>query len=351
LLTRSIPFLISVILATAAWGQTPTNSVEKTFHINYVDTPQAGKEIAELMRSITAVQQASVDSVAKTLSLAGTADQIALASWILPQVDLPAGQPAPIRNPATLDYRVDGSSDDVARIFYLAPTDTPQAMQEIINAIRSMFEIQRITIVNSAKAIVARGTDDQIAATAWLIGTLDLPAGSKSQNLSYTFNFPKNPSPNLNPKLLEYLAANHAVRTFYVTNTIPQAMQEIINSIRSIVELQRVVAFTRAGAIVARGTPDQIAMAQWMIGALDKPAAATASPNPNPYPMAGSTEVARIFYLAPVSSEVLQGVVTKVRSTTNMQRVVSCGFPQAVVVRGSAGQVAMAEKLIQDRPL
>lgn len=66
--------------------------------------------------------------------------------------------------------------------------------------------------------------------------------------------------------------AELVAQTFYLTNvSSPQEIQEIVNAVRSIAELQRVVAFTSQNAIIVRGEADQIALAGKMIHDLDKP--------------------------------------------------------------------------------
>jgi general secretion pathway protein D len=60
-------------------------------------------------------------------------------------------------------------------------------------------------------------------------------------------------------------------QTFYLNNvSAPQEIQEIVNAVRSIAELQRVVAFTSQSAIIVRGEADQVALAAKMIHDLDK---------------------------------------------------------------------------------
>ena len=41
----------------------------------------------------------------------------------------------------------------------------------------------------------------------------------------------------------------------------PQEIQEIVNAVRSVSELQRVVAFNSQNAIIVRGEADQVALA------------------------------------------------------------------------------------------
>src|SRR5215471_2234022 len=66
--------------------------------------------------------------------------------------------------------------------------------------------------------------------------------------------------------------ADMVAQTFYLVNvSLPQEIQEIVNAVRSVAELQRVVAFTSQNAIIIRGEADQVALAAKMIHDLDKP--------------------------------------------------------------------------------
>jgi general secretion pathway protein D len=61
------------------------------------------------------------------------------------------------------------------------------------------------------------------------------------------------------------------IKTFYLSNlSQPQEMQDVTNTLRQILEIQRVQALPSEGAIVVRGTPDQMALAQKIVNDLDK---------------------------------------------------------------------------------
>lgn len=65
---------------------------------------------------------------------------------------------------------------------------------------------------------------------------------------------------------------DNVVRVFYVQNaTSVQEFQEIATAVRSIAEIRRVFTYNAQHAIVMRGTPDQIALAEKLIHDLDKP--------------------------------------------------------------------------------
>jgi len=61
------------------------------------------------------------------------------------------------------------------------------------------------------------------------------------------------------------------IRTFYLTNlSQPNELQDLVNTLRTLLDTQRLQQFPSQQAIVVRGTPDQIAMAEKLIEDLDK---------------------------------------------------------------------------------
>ena len=61
------------------------------------------------------------------------------------------------------------------------------------------------------------------------------------------------------------------IRTFYLTNlSQPNELQDLVNILRTLLETQRLQQFPSQQAVVVRGTPDQIAMAEKLIEDLDK---------------------------------------------------------------------------------
>src|SRR5437867_2759656 len=61
------------------------------------------------------------------------------------------------------------------------------------------------------------------------------------------------------------------IKTFYLANlSQPTELQDVVNAMRTILEVSRIQQLPSQGAIVVRGTPDQIALAQKLIEDLDK---------------------------------------------------------------------------------
>ena len=73
-----------------------------------------------------------------------------------------------------------------------------------------------------------------------------------------------------NPAKRKELEQN-VIKTFYLSNlSQPTELQDVVNAMRTILEVARIQQLPSQGAIVVRGTPDQIALAQRLIDDLDK---------------------------------------------------------------------------------
>src|SRR5215471_6461860 len=65
--------------------------------------------------------------------------------------------------------------EQVAKVFYLSNISTPQELQEIVNAVRSVADIQRFFPYNAQNAIIAKGSADQVALAEKILHDLDKP--------------------------------------------------------------------------------------------------------------------------------------------------------------------------------
>ncbi|MBM3775178.1 MAG: hypothetical protein FJW37_08450, partial [Acidobacteria bacterium] len=77
---------------------------------------------------------------------------------------------------------------------------------------------------------------------------------------------------NTTPKRRDH--EEQVMKVFYLTNvTTPQELQEILTTVRSVADIQRLFPYNAQNAIVARGEADRIALAEKIIADLDKPKA------------------------------------------------------------------------------
>ena len=63
----------------------------------------------------------------------------------------------------------------------------------------------------------------------------------------------------------------NVIKTFYLANlSQPTEVQDVVNALRQILEISRIQPLVSQGALVVRGTPDQIALATKWVGDLDR---------------------------------------------------------------------------------
>jgi hypothetical protein len=261
---KVIELAFTVLFASVASGQAPAQqSVDRVFHFTHVETPQGFQEIATVMRTVGEIRQLSVSMAARALAMRGTADQIAVAAWLFNELDKPSSGTQESQNSGRHEYRVPGSSDDVVRVFFLTHMDTAQGLQEIVTALRTVAEIQRIFSCNATRALALRGTADQMVQAEWLLNALDRPSGGALESQSLSTREYRGPGSN-----------DDVARVFYVTHSdTAQGLQEIVTTIRTIADIQRIFLCSASRALALRGTADQVARAERLIEEMDKPAA------------------------------------------------------------------------------
>jgi hypothetical protein len=320
--------VIIALAASAAFGQT-----NRVFQLTQHQTRQDLEELATLIRATGNIPQVSIDDLKDTVTVEATAGQIAMADWLVRQMDLSANGPFA----GVHEYRPSADGDTV-RVFYVRHAATPQELQEIMTAVRSVADIQRVFVYNALRAMAARGTTQQISLAAWMMEQLDQPVKVAA------------PSPH------EYrLAGDDVARVFELTYPeTPQQLQEIVTLIRSIGDIPRLFVIMKRRAVVVRATAERVALAAWLVSELDKPvngqSAAQDSAAPHEYRLSSdAASLVRVFYLpGSQSPEDRQKVVAQVRHNTGIGRLFVYNALGALAVRGTDGQVATAEKAIEE---
>ena len=74
---------------------------------------------------------------------------------------------------AQTEYKMEGTDDNIVRVFYLTNTPTVQDFQEVATLVRTIGEIRRVFTYNSPRALVVRGTASQTALADWLVANLN----------------------------------------------------------------------------------------------------------------------------------------------------------------------------------
>lgn len=146
--------------------------------------------------------------------------------------------------------------------------------------------------------------------------------------------------------------AGSVTRVFYAAHAVtPQDLTETVNAIRTLADLQRVFSNNAQQAIVVRGTTAQADLAEWLFRELDQPASAQPrSPDSGrrEYRAPGDLDfVTRVFYPAHVkTTQGLTEMFNAIRIIADAQRSFLCAGQPAIVLRGTPGQVALVEWLV-----
>jgi hypothetical protein len=329
--TRAVSAMLLGLVA--AHSQT---AEERVFRSVHTDSVQELNELATVIRSIGEIREVNVDTAGKIISIRGTPAQIALADWLFTKLDQPAGQGSGVQ-----EYTMTGAEPlHAVRLFFIKNAAGIQQFQEMATVVRSITEVRHVFTYNVSKALVFRGTPEQMEAAQWLIAELDhAPA----------------PGPRASPEFrMEGTRHNDNVaRVYYLNETVSVSdFQELATLIRSLAEIRRVFMFNPHKAVALRGTATQMEMAQWMVTELNLPL--TAEPAP---------VQARIFNLDNDPENTVQlfrfpntGTVAhfnetaaSIRARTGIRRAFVHNTRRVLVMRGTADQIAEAERLINER--
>jgi len=188
---------------------------------------------------------------------------------------------------------------------------------------------------NDGRAMAVRGTPAQMGMAEWLVSELNQPGQQKPGSSAGEYR----------------VGDDDVMRVLYVANAKSvQDFQEIANTVRTIVEIRRMFTVNTPRAVLVRSTPDQMGMAEWLLGQLDKPAGAQQGLASGDYRVPGAADdVMRVFYLANAKSvQDFQAAANTVRTATAIRRVFTYNAQRALAVRGTPNQLALAEKLIHD---
>jgi hypothetical protein len=338
MLIKTTRFVITALCVSAVFAQPPAaEPLERVLHLTLAETDQQLQEIATDIRGITEIPQVSVNTAHKTLTLHGTAAQIAVAEWLMNQWTNSAPVQGP-ENQAAHQYHL--SSDDIVRVFHLAHAPTPRSLQEVATIVRSTADIRRLFTYNAPSVITVRGGASQIGLAEWLVNELDQPANQVAWRTASQEYRPSSTVDDL-------------VRVFYTAHTGTSAgLQEIATDVRSIADIRRLFTYNQSTALIARGTAAQLSLAEWLVKELDQPAnQPPRTPITHEYRPSGTVDdVVRVFFLTHAESpQRLQQIATEVRSVTEVKRIFTYNAPRALTLRGTAAQMALADRLISER--
>ena len=228
-------------------------------------------------------------------------------------------------------------------VFNFAHTPDIKSAQAMATAIRTVLETPQIKVSddNPPSTLTVNGTPDQLKAAGWLFTELDQTAPAARVR---EYQLPS--------------GAENIVRIYYVTtaHTIPQ-FQEIATAIRTVVEIRRLFTYNPQKAIIARSTPEQMDLFDWLLPLMDRPVNAkpqhSISPQSRVIPEPREETTMEVFYAGYAPSvKDFQTLATAIRTIAGIRRVFTYNEAQAIAIRGKQSELTMAEWLFNllDQP-
>jgi hypothetical protein len=231
------------------------DSVVRVFFLKNTGTVQNLQEVATTVRSIAEIRRAFTYNATQTLVVRGSSGQIALAEWLVNNLDIPANTAGSSKRQYVM---ASGDLDNVVRVFFLTHTETIQNLQEVATLVRTIGDMRRMFTYNAPRAIAVKGTPEQIGLAEWLINQLDQPVDvANSGKREYTVPGPGDP--------------DNVVRVFSLAHAgTVQRLQEVATQVRVMTQARRVFTYNSPRIIALRGTPGQVEQADQLIRERDK---------------------------------------------------------------------------------
>ncbi|MBL0156668.1 MAG: hypothetical protein IPP47_06135 [Bryobacterales bacterium] len=264
--------------------------------------------------------------------MSGTADQVALARWLISELDQSAGAGPP-------QYLPHDGTGDVVRVIYLTHSENVRDFQEVMTAIRTVTDVRQMYPYFARKAVGMRGTPAQMQIAVWAAGELDTPATARSS-----------PNSTGHQSQVQDGSAEVVGLTYLAHSGSPKNLNQVMILIRTLTDIRRVFPVQSRSAMSWRGTVDQIRLVEWLVRELDQPADAPLPPNTvehQNFVNDGSGEVGRLFHLAQARTpRDLNELMTLIRASTDIRRVFPAEARKVLGFRGTAQQIQMAAWLV-----
>ena len=341
--TKIIGLVIIAFSLSPASGQSSLQpSQPRILQFANTQTVQSAQEIAAVIKMIAGITQASLSTEQPlTLTIGGTADQLALAEWLFVELDqLDPGQP----NPVMHEYRLTGV-ENVVRVYHAAHTSTVQELQELATSIRAITDLRLLITQNAQRAVVMRGNADQMAVNEWLLSQMDKPVNEPIRHSATSQYFTVDQD---NRGVLQVFYVAHA-KTF-------QDFQVVSTAMRTIAEVRSTFAYNPSRALALRGSAGQMATAEWLFNQMDQPQrspTATAPGNEDTtrtYRVPDTIDnVLQVFYVTRAATIAdVENAANQIRKATRSPWVFPYDSTGAIVFRGTAAQMAQAERLMDE---
>ena len=228
------------------------------------------------------------------------------------------------------------AGDSATQVFTFSSADTPQSMQEIANAIRSLAQAPQTSLQTASRSLTVPAAPASVAIANWLFQELDAAQPAPPQD-SQVDTYPG------------LTGSSDQLRIFRLAHPAgAQAFQGLVNAIRVVPDMSQVFPCFSKTTIVVRGTADQLAVAEWLFKQLDQSApqpGQTRAEQQFHSALSQLPEVRVLYFAHAATASEQQPVVNALRVIPELTHVFPVTAQGAIAMSGTADRIALAEWL------
>ncbi len=196
-------------------------------------------QLGGIVRIVAGVSNLVANPATVALILRGPAPQMAVADWLIQELDRPQPDPS-----SAHEFRAPGASDEAIKIFFADPKTGIQEFIDMVSATRTLSGLSITFPYPANKAVVSRGSADQLALTDWLIQEFEQPAATSNDATP--------------PR--EYRAGSEVVKVYHLPASVsPDRAATLATTITTATQTQRAYFHPASRSLAIRGTPEQLA--------------------------------------------------------------------------------------------
>ncbi len=258
----------------------PGTCISKVLSVPNISAPHELQNVVNIIRVMADITQIDHNQSEHTISLEGTADQIAVAEKLL-SVSESLRSSGADKPSSVLVYELNSTrqepakSESLIKVLYLPNFATTVEFQDSVNIFRTTADIRRIVPDPSSHAIWLRGTAEQIAIVERLASVMENLQSSRGQKRSSVFVYELKgsmPEPAVSEKFSEETIAHMrsticdlttcVIKAFYLPDLSTAQLSDVINRVRTTAQITRICPSPSRHLLVVRGTPEQVGLAE-----------------------------------------------------------------------------------------
>jgi hypothetical protein len=264
----------------------PHNCVSKVLSLPNISTGYELQNVVNIVRVMADITHIDQNLSARTISLEGTSEQIAIAEKLLSVSE--TLRSSGTKPSSVLVYEAKPTQPDVSektpsnssvetsslvKVLYLPDFATTVELQDAVNIFRTIADITRIVPDPYLHSIWLRGTAEQLAIAERLVSVMEGLQSGKNRSSALVYEFKGSmPEPVVSEKLSEETILRMRknicelttclIKALYLPDLSAVQLADAINRVRTTAQVSRTCPSPSRHVLMIRGTSEQVALAE-----------------------------------------------------------------------------------------